>query len=143
MYDLLLPSGTKGLREQNICETKLKFVNWTSKTERIVELKMAKEQSFISFTYLFMDFILLWHKINKIEHAFKTWLIKVNLTKMYLNLILHKNKHVHFSLTSFSLNCGIRVCEISIWVENTEFKIQKLKYIGFVSQSIVFKTEGL
>ena len=22
MYDLLLPSGTKGLREQNICETK-------------------------------------------------------------------------------------------------------------------------
>ena len=62
---------------------------------------------------------------------------------MYINLILHKNKQVHFSLTSFSLNCGIRVCKISISVEDTEFKIQKPKYIGFVSQSIVFKTEGL
>ena len=27
--------------------------------------------------------------------------------------------------------------------ENTEFEIPGLQYIGFVSQSIVFKTEGL
>ena len=28
-------------------------------------------------------------------------------------------------------------------VENTEFEIPNLRYIGFVSESIVFKTEGL
>ena len=47
-YNLLLPPGKKVLREQNVCEkkkiVKLTFVNWTSKSERIVELKMANEQ---------------------------------------------------------------------------------------------------
>ena len=37
----LLPSCTKGLGELNIA--KLKFVNWTSKIEKIVDLKMANE----------------------------------------------------------------------------------------------------
>ena len=45
---------------------KLKFVNCSSKIERIVELKMANEQSFIACTYLFMD-------SNKIEHTFNTY----------------------------------------------------------------------
>ena len=33
--------------------------------ERIVELKIMNEQSFIAFTYLIMDFILLSHKAKK------------------------------------------------------------------------------
>ena len=45
---------------------KLKFVNWTSKIERILKLKMANEQSFIAFLFLFMDFILLGIKSHKI-----------------------------------------------------------------------------
>ena len=80
----------KGLRDLNICETKiakLKFVNWTSKNEKNWG-KIANELIFIAFAYLFMDSILLWHKITK--------LITVNLTKLYTNLILHKSKQVHF-----------------------------------------------
>ena len=69
--------------------------------------KIANELIFIAFTYLFMDFILLWHKTTK--------LITVNLIKLYTNLILHKSKQVHFSPASFSLNCGIKGCKISIW----------------------------
>ena len=57
MYDLLLLSNTKGLRELNICETK----NWEIK----VWGKMGNKQIFTAFTYLFMDFILLWHKITQ------------------------------------------------------------------------------
>ena len=51
----------------NICETKnakLKFVNWTSKNEKNCG-KIANEQIFITFTYLFIDFILLWDKLLK------------------------------------------------------------------------------
>ena len=40
--------------------------------------------------------------------------IKANETKMYTNLILHKSKQVHFSLTRLSLNCEIKECEIPI-----------------------------
>ena len=46
--------------KQKIAE--LKLVNWTSKNEKKCG-KIANEQIFITFTYLFMDFILLWHKI--------------------------------------------------------------------------------
>ena len=52
--------------------TKLKFVNWTSKNERIVELKIVNEQIFISFIYLWT----LFHsgiKLHKIDHTFKTY----------------------------------------------------------------------
>ena len=35
-------------------------------------LKIANEEIFIAFTYLLIDFVLLWHKITKIENAFKT-----------------------------------------------------------------------
>ena len=76
MYDLLLLLGTKGLREQNICVkqkiAKLKFVYWTSKTERIVKFKIANEQIFIAFTYLFMDFYF-GIKSHEIKHTFKTY----------------------------------------------------------------------
>ena len=57
--------GAKGLRQLNICETKYCEI-------KVCELdlekpkncgKIANEQIFIAFTYLFMDFILLWHKI--------------------------------------------------------------------------------
>ena len=42
---------------------KLKFVNWTSKNGKNCG-KIANEQIFIAFTYLFMDFISLWQKIT-------------------------------------------------------------------------------
>ena len=45
--------------KQKIVE--LKFVNWTSK---IVELRIANEPIFITFTYLIKDFNLLGHKIT-------------------------------------------------------------------------------
>ena len=53
MYDLLLPSGTKGLREQNICETKnceikvceLDLKKWKNRR------KIENEQIFIAFTH--------------------------------------------------------------------------------------------
>ena len=35
-------------------------------------LKIANEEIFIAFTYLLIDFVLLWHKITKIENTFKT-----------------------------------------------------------------------
>ena len=38
-------------------------MNWTSKDENIG--KIVNEQIFIAFTYLFMDFIVLWHKKRK------------------------------------------------------------------------------
>ena len=65
-----VPLSTKGLRELKICETKNCKI-------KVCELdleksknsgKIANDQIFIAFTYLFMDFILLWHEINKIEH---------------------------------------------------------------------------
>ena len=43
---------------------KLKFLKWTSKIERIVDLKIANEHNFITFTYFLMDFNLLWYKIT-------------------------------------------------------------------------------
>ena len=45
-----------------------------------------------------MDFILLWHKITYRTYFKKAWLIKVNLTKLYSNLMLHKSKRVHSRL---------------------------------------------
>ena len=51
---------------------KLKFLNWTSKLESIVELKMADEQSFIAFIYLWTLFYIS-IKSYKIEHTFKTY----------------------------------------------------------------------
>ena len=42
-------------------------------------------------------------------------LIKVNLTKLYTNLILHKSKQVHFSPAKVPLNCRIKEYETSIW----------------------------
>ena len=58
MYDLLLPSGTKGLREQNICETKnceikvceLDLENW--KNTLTLTLKTLKD--FFSFKTCFI-----------------------------------------------------------------------------------------
>ena len=52
---------------------KLKLGNWTSKIERIVDLKMANEQNFIAFAYLLMGFNLLGIKSHKIQHTFKTY----------------------------------------------------------------------
>ena len=68
---------------------------WTGPQKLKKSGKIANEQIFIAFTYLFKDFILLWNA-----------------------------------------KCQFRV-------ENTEFKIQNLRYIGLLSQSIVFKTGGL
>ena len=34
--------------------------------------KDCNEQIFIAFAYLFTEFFLLWHKITKKEHTFKT-----------------------------------------------------------------------
>ena len=62
----VVPPGTKELKKLNICETK----NCEIKVgEQDLEKwkkcgKIANEQIFIAFTYLFMDFILLWHKIT-------------------------------------------------------------------------------
>ena len=65
MYDLFSPD-TKGLRELKICETKNCKI-------RVSEMdlekcrncgKIANEQIFIAFTYILMDFVLLWHKIT-------------------------------------------------------------------------------
>ena len=66
------------------------------KNEKIVErLRMSR--------FLFRLLIYLWIlfyfgiKSHKIERTFKNaWLIKVNLTKLYTNLILHKSKQAHF-----------------------------------------------
>ena len=66
MYDLLLPSRTKELRELNICETKnceIKVCELDLEKSKNCG-KITNEQIFIAFTYLFMDFILLWHKIT-------------------------------------------------------------------------------
>ena len=94
---------------------KQKFVNWTSENKKIVErLQMSR--------FLLQLLIYLWTlfyfgiKSHKIEHTFKTHLlIKVNLTKLYTNLILHKSKQVHFFPTRLPLNCGMKECEISLW----------------------------
>ena len=58
--------GTKGLRELNICETKNSEISVCKLDLKKSENcgKIANEQIFIAFTYLFMDFILLWHKIT-------------------------------------------------------------------------------
>ena len=52
---------------------KLKFVNWTSKSERILDLKMLNEQNFVTFTYFLMDFHLVWYKSDQIEQTFKAY----------------------------------------------------------------------
>ena len=54
MYELLLPSSTKGLREQNICETKnCKIKVWELDLKNYdVDLKMLNEQNFITFIFL-------------------------------------------------------------------------------------------
>ena len=65
MYDLLF-HPVHGLKELNICETKngeikiceLDLAKWK------IFGKIANEEIFIAFTYLFVDFILLWHKIT-------------------------------------------------------------------------------
>ena len=64
--DLLLRPSTKGLRELNICETKnceIKVCELDLKKLKDCG-KNANEKIFNAFTYLFMDFILLWHKIT-------------------------------------------------------------------------------
>ena len=60
-----VPSGAKRLRELNICETKnceIKVCELDLKKLKDCG-KNANEKIFNAFTYLFMDFILLWHKI--------------------------------------------------------------------------------
>ena len=56
----------KGLRELNICETKnfeIKVCELDLEKSRNCG-KTANEKIFNAFIYLFMDFILLWHKIT-------------------------------------------------------------------------------
>ena len=57
----------KGLRELNICETRnfeIKVCELDLEKSRNCG-KIANEQIFIAFNYLFMDFILHWDKITK------------------------------------------------------------------------------
>ena len=63
---LFVPTGSKGLRELNICETKnCKIKVCEQDLEKWKNSgKIANEQFFNAFTYLFMDFILLWDKIT-------------------------------------------------------------------------------
>ena len=65
--DLLLRPSTKGLRDKiNVCETKnceIKVCELDLETKKKCG-KIANEQIFIAFTYLFKDFISLWHKIT-------------------------------------------------------------------------------
>ena len=66
MHDLLLPPGPKGLRELNICETKnckIKVCELDLEKSKNCG-KIVSEKVFNPFTYLFIDFILLWHKIT-------------------------------------------------------------------------------
>ena len=60
------PPGTKGLRKLNICETKNCEIKVCElDLEKLKKCgKIANEKIFNAFTYLFMDFILLWHKIS-------------------------------------------------------------------------------
>ena len=63
---LFVSPGTKGLRELNICETKtckIKVCELDHEKSRNCG-KTANEQIYIAFTYLFMDFALLWYKIT-------------------------------------------------------------------------------
>ena len=71
MYDLFVPPGTRGLREPNICETKnceIKVCELDLEKSKNCE-KIANEQIFIAFTYLFKFGI----KSHKIKHTFKTY----------------------------------------------------------------------
>ena len=62
---------------------------------------------------------------------------------MYTNLILHKSKQVYFAPSRLTLNWVLKNTKYQFGVENTEFKIQNLRYIGLFPQPIVFKTERL
>ena len=72
MYDLLLPPGTKGLREKNICETK----NWEIK---VCELDLENWKNCGMNKFLLHVRIYLWTlfyygmKSHKIERTFKPY----------------------------------------------------------------------
>ena len=68
---------------------------------------------------------------------------KVSLIKMYTNLILHKSKQVHFPRPDCPNIVELKNAKNQFGFENTEFKIQNLRYIGLFPQPIVFKTERL
>ena len=53
---------------------KSKFVNWSWKIERIVDLKMANEQNLITFILNDLWTVIYFSiKSHKIEHTFKTY----------------------------------------------------------------------
>ena len=68
---------------------------------------------------------------------------KSQSTKSYTNLILPKSKQVHFPQPDSSKIVELKNVKHQFGVENKEFKIRNLRYIGLFSETIVFKTEEL